>query len=84
MCLSRHREGAPEMERRLNEASSRETLRLELEGRELALLDMWRRKQPGTPTREEAVRRLLAEALGGDSLSGGYIETQDLSSANDG
>jgi hypothetical protein len=38
---------------------------------QLAAIDEWRRKQPDLPTRSEAIRRIVAGAVGAKRVKGG-------------
>ena len=50
----------------------------------LARVDDGRRRQPDIPSRSEAIRRLVENALGVRRQSGEGIRPQDLTSENDG
>jgi hypothetical protein len=51
--------------------------------RDLARLDAWISKQPDPkPSRPEAIRRLVAEALG-KPIDAGSIAAEDLNASND-
>jgi hypothetical protein len=53
-----------------------------LQSADLKRVDAWRKMQADLPSRPEAIRRLLAEALG-KRADAGSIAAEDLNASND-